>query len=67
MVLESFRAYPTQVHWGCCVLAIGLLLDHPQISNLTLKMFIPRLMCWSHIKQGYDQIIIYEWDSNFIL
>jgi len=41
MVSKPFKAYLSQVHWGYCVTDIGLLLDHPQISNPTLKMFIP--------------------------
>jgi len=41
MVLEPLRAYPNQVLWGYYVTTIRLLLDHPQISNHMLKMFIP--------------------------
>ena len=42
MVQEPFIAYFSQVVEVVVSLAIGLILDHSQISNPTLEMFIPR-------------------------
>jgi len=50
---KSLRTYHSQVLWSYYATVIGLLLDHPQISNLVFKMLIQyEEICWrSHIDQ----------------